>query len=595
MSAHRIAGRAVGRQLMVVVGVLLAGALTACGAAMPDSGVAGAGRPVGDSLREPLQIAPQGPRPEAGPTEIVGGFLSAGAGSDEDHAVARTFLDGDALERWRPNQGTVVYDDKSLTVTAHGSGTTRRVVVSAPVYATIDASGRFVAAAPGTTDSTTFQVRRLGQVWRVETLATDFGLWMSRYEFERAYTPLRVAFVAIGTHHLVSDLRWFTGPRASLATQAVRAVLNGPPDYLRGAVATGFPPGTTLGVDAVPTSGGTAAVDLSTRALAATPDQREQLFAQLLETLRQLPNVTDVSVTAGGGAFPIPGVEPGGSDADLGFRAEVPVSGPVLVLSDGRLMSADPAAGTISPDVTGRFAGRLDVSSLRSIAAGPQDDALVGVDVSGRRLLSVSAQADPEPLTSGGDLVPPVIDPSGWAWTADRAGTGGVVVTPATRSNAVAPATDESVVPLRPDWLAHQRVIAVDVSRDGSRLAVVSRAPDGSTRLDVAGIVRNEEGAPTSLAQPFQVGRPLRSVADVSWADRTTLVVLGGNPGQRQPYQVEVGGRVVALPKLKGAVGVWAGSGVQSVYAVTSAGQVAVRSGNGWRTLGPGTAITIPT
>ena len=168
-------------------------------------------------------------------------------------------------------------------------------------------------------------------------------------------------------------------------------------------------------------------------------------------------------------------------------------------------------------------------------------------------------------------------------------------MTPATRSKAVAPGTDEPVVKLRPDWLAGRSVVAVDVSRDGSRLAVVSRASDGSTRLDVAGVVRIEDGAPASLAQAWQVGQPLRSVADVSWADRTTLVVLGGNPGQLQPHQVEVGGMVVALPKVKGAVGLWAGAGVQSVYAVTSAGQVAVRSGNGWRTLGPGTAITIPT
>ena len=35
--------------------------------------------------------------------------------------------------RWRPGQGTVVYpDDTSLTVMAHGTGTTRRVVVSRP-------------------------------------------------------------------------------------------------------------------------------------------------------------------------------------------------------------------------------------------------------------------------------------------------------------------------------------------------------------------------------------------------------------------------------------------------------------------------------
>ena len=43
-----------------------------------------------------------------------------------------------------------------------------------------------------------------------------------------------------------------------------------------------------------------------------------------------------------------------------------------------------------------------------------------------------------------------------------------------------------------------------------------------------------------------------------------------------------------------GAVGVWAGSGISSLYVTTSNGQVAVRSGNGWRMIGPGSAVTIP-
>ena len=66
------------------------------------------------------------------------------------------------------------------------------------------------------------------------------------------------------------DLRWFAGSRAGLATAMVRALLAGPAPYLRGAVTSGAPGMTTLGVDAVPTSGGTAQIDLSSSALAAT-------------------------------------------------------------------------------------------------------------------------------------------------------------------------------------------------------------------------------------------------------------------------------------------------------------------------------------
>jgi hypothetical protein len=123
---------------------------------------------------------------------------------------------------------------------------------------------------------------------------------------------------------------------------------------------------------------------------------------------------------------------------------------------------------------------------------------------------------------------------------------------------------------------------------------VVSAAADGTTRLDVAGVVRGDAGRPSALAQPWQIGQSLPSVTDVSWADRTTLVVLGGQAGQRQAYQVEVGGVVSPLQKVNGAVGVFAGSGLASVYVTLSNGHVAVRVGSGWRNLGPGTSVTIP-
>src|SRR6476661_6189316 len=97
--------------LVAALAVAAATTLTACGGRMPDSGVAGPGRAIGETRSESLQIAPYGPRPDAEPREIVGGFLKAGAGFDDDHAVARTFLDGDAFTSWRPGQGALIYPD----------------------------------------------------------------------------------------------------------------------------------------------------------------------------------------------------------------------------------------------------------------------------------------------------------------------------------------------------------------------------------------------------------------------------------------------------------------------------------------------------
>ena len=50
-----------------------------------------------------------------------------------------------------------------------------------------------------------------------------------------------------------------------------------------------------------------------------------------------------------------------------------------------------------------------------------------------------------------------------------------------------------------------------------------------------------------------------------------------------------------AMQKVTSAVGVSAGSGLSSIYLTLGGGQVAVRVGSGWRSLGPGTSVTIPT
>jgi hypothetical protein len=579
----------------VVLALALALAPAACGGGLPDSGQAGAGRDIGDISSDPLRIVPEGPAAGADPQQVVTGFLHAGAGFDDDHAVARTFLTPEASTVWNPGQGTVIYaDDTSVRLTTEAQGSEREVVVSAPVWAVIDGAGQLMLAPAGTKASTTFTLSRVDGDWRVSTLRPDLGLWMPRYEFERAYTPLRLYFVAVGTRVLVPDLRWFAGSRAGLATAMVRALLSGPAPYLRAAVTSGAPPMTSLGVDAVPTSGGEAQIDLSSSALAASPEQRQQLWAQLTATLRQLPTVGGITLTAEGAAYPVAGLpDKGNSASELGYSDDVRVSGPVLVLSAGRLRQVDPGTGALGGPPTGRLAG-MAVGGLRALAAGPQGDVLIGVETSGTRLVALGPEAARSTLVVGADLANPVVDPDGWAWTADRVRPGEVTVVPSTSSAAAAADTAPAPRPLRPAWLAGRRVQALDVSRDGSRLAVVSSGADGSARLDVAGVLRDAGGRPTGLATARSAARSLTHVRDVSWADRTNLAVLAGAPGHVLPYRVEVGGLVSALPPVAGARAIIAGDGLRAVYVVSDSGQVLVRTGNGWRPLGPGTAVTIP-
>jgi hypothetical protein len=135
----------------------------------------------------------------------------------------------------------------------------------------------------------------------------------------------------------------------------------------------------------------------------------------------------------------------------------------------------------------------------------------------------------------------------------------------------------------------------VDVSRDGARVAVDS-SRGGDRRVDVAGVVRDQGGAPVRLSgEALPVARSLDEVRDVAWADRGTLVLLARRgTGALRPYSASVGGTATALPYVPGVVSIAAGDGLRAVYVTTASGELLARSGSGWRPLGPGRAVTVP-
>jgi hypothetical protein len=150
---------------------------------------------------------------------------------------------------------------------------------------------------------------------------------------------------------------------------------------------------------------------------------------------------------------------------------------------------------------------------------------------------------------------------------------------------------------LAPSWLSGRIVRALDVSRDGARVAIVSSGAGGARRLDVTGIIRGPGGQPTGLAAPLEVARSLTGVVDAAWADSTALVVLGYGASDRvvAAYEVVVGGTSTALPRVPGvALTVATGDGLRAVYVTTSAGTVLGRSGTSWAVVGAGRSVSIP-
>ena len=71
---------------------------------------------------------------------------------------------------------------------------------------------------------------------------------------------------------------------------------------------TGFPEGTTLVPESVPVVDRIADVALNDAVLAADDNARRALSAQLVWTLRQLPDISGVRITVNGQPLLVPGV-----------------------------------------------------------------------------------------------------------------------------------------------------------------------------------------------------------------------------------------------------------------------------------------------
>jgi hypothetical protein len=495
------------------------------------------------------------PPTDAEPTAVVQGFLAAAAaGLGDNYTVAKQYLTVGARTEWVPGENVVVYSTAGpLEFEASGDGS--QVSVTLPVVATVDADGRYWESPPGAQQGAVFDLVRNGaEQWRISAL--DNGVLMSEPIFESVYRPAPLYFLDPARETLVPEVRWF--PQRNTATYAVRELLEGPSPWLRDAVRTAFPEGSRLAVESVPVdSAGTATVDLTAAVAAAGGTDRALLKAQLEQVL-QLPRIRSVDVSIAG----LPMVDPPAAE----LRRD-PSPGTVLrAVSDGRVVQLDGGELTPVEDI-----GPLGVAEPRGLAwadGGPT--VLLDAD---RLVTAPVPDESPQTVLTGTGLIEPSVDPSRWVWTGPTQSTGGLN----------AGQVGGSEVTVAADWLVDRTVRALQVSRDGTRIAVVSTGADGLS-VDVAGVVRDDTGTPQRLGERLRVGARLLDATDVVWVDESTLAVLGRSGSMTGPtmHFVPVSGPSTALPPLEGAVAVAAGRGERSVYVASSSGALYTLRGTSW-------------
>lgn len=583
---------------MAVVAMTATAGLSACGG-LPASSAVQQGSRVGDAAVQPVRVQPDGPAAGASPQQIVRGFLRAGAGAgfDDDHAVARSFFTRSVNDQWLPDSGVKVYgDDSALKVELLSPNT---VQVTAAIVAEVDSAGRYRETPAGTSAQATFGMQRLGVGWRISKPQKGFGLWLSASDLDRTYRSFNIAYVSDGVRAIVDDRRWFP-VTPGLATTLARAQLAPVPGYLSGAAVTGFPPGTTLAVDSVPIQSGRAVVDLSAAALSASQELRRAMWAQLASTLVQVASVTEVSLVVKGAGLDLPDTPDRVSDlTTLGYQSESPVVVRPAVLRTGselRRVSSDRPLDQDEPS-------KLPSSSLPlkiptgwvslALSWSGQEIAGIGGDHGdlarwqGKRFFQLAKFASM--------LTKPSYDSANGLWVAGEAGGAAKVWV---LNTSMTPMENAKLRQVSVPWLANRTVVALKVATDNERVAVITTdRAGGDVQVLVAGILRSADGAPVSLAaQPLRVGWTLTTATDLAWVDDSTLAVVGRVRPQEAlgPQLVDIGGKVTPMPPVAGTRLVTNTGGLRGVVVITDRGEVLARAGSSWQVLQTGTDFLIP-
>lgn len=510
-----------------------------------------------------IGFAVQPPARNATPQQIVEGFLLASrAGLDDDFAVARQYLYGDAAANWKPLARVRVYpDSQDVSTTVTESGAVRASVAS---RGTLSSHGTYTETANSAVLTTEFSLAKNadGQ-WRIVSL--DDGVFLSENAFSQQFIETPLYFLAPDSNALVADLRYY--PRRTFATSAMNGLLAGPSEWLASGVHTAVPTGTKL-LKSVDVVDGEATVDLSSVVLAASAKERAALLEQITRTLKASSSVRSVVLK----------VE--GADLNVGSIQSLPTypygSYPVSVISGG--LPANVSDNRITPLMgdaglkahgLSNLAISYQASRGRLAALGRGGTELIGMD---------SGSGSWQVLHSGKSLVQPSYDRYGWVWSAERDNAGKILV--------FKPGENASAH-LDVSWLNGAKIRDVSVSRDGSRMVVLCEI-GGEVTIRVAAIARDGAGRPTQIGDSIIIGQHLSDVTAAEWIGPSTVAVLGKTAlgGERAMFSVKISGPTERLAApYEGTVSITAGHDEDSIVALTDKKTAYARDGGAWRAI----------
>ena len=489
----------------------------------------------GQQQRGDIQVLPPGPDPDNTPEQVVRGFFGAQSNPDDRHASARAFLTAARAKTWK-DAGPVSVFDTAPAVEQVGD----RVdlfSVSGRRVGLINSDGSYTRANERIT--VTVRVARAGNgPWQLADVPD--GLLLSSADRDRSFRWRSVYFLAPGqdagggSGHLVPD-PVFVPITADPAQALVERLLAGPSLPLSDSVETAVPDDTTLLRPVTTDAAGVVTVDLSRQVAEAPREQKEQLSAQLVWTLRGVQSAfSKLRLRSGGEDLQVRGSgDSDGLQDRLAWPSYdpdgLPAPAPAYYVSERRLRSLDGGltSGPASADRDRQLVDAAAISTRGGTLAVLTDEgrrwALRTGPVSGPLTLRRTARSLLSPSWGSGDH-------GVWFVEGSRV--------------MLAPVTGD-VIGVPVDGIgAFGPVSGLAASRDGARIALIAGVGDG--RRLVVGRIRVAAGR-IRVVGLRAIAPGVVDVSDVSWDSATSLVVLGRvGTLPRLPVRVAVDGSTFA-------------------------------------------------
>jgi hypothetical protein len=569
--------KTVRRSALAVVALL---AVSAC-AGIPSSG------PVtkvadNDGLGEStVRYSPARPAEGASPQQIVRGYLDAMLAYPASSGIATAFLTPAGAKEWSPSAGVRVYSSIGFsgpTLAAGEDGETTdktrnpvEIETRLVEDARLDQRGHYTRRARPA--ELTYRLERVDSEWRIAN--PQVGLLVSRKFFEDYFRPFNVYNFDRPGRRLVPDpIHLLVGDQ--LATGLVTSLARGPAGATAGAVRTYVPPLDTLRPSVPVSADGVADVEFSADFSAMSESVENHLSAQIVWTLRQVPDVSadqlagTTTVLTGSGAAAQDITSWGGYGPSI-------ARGHAYALSDNRVVQID-------DDSVKRLSGAWGRNARGAVSVGVSEDGVAGV-LAGRDVVRVTNRKGTDAHAyAGSRFIAPRWDDDGNVWLLDHQGS-------RTRVRLV---TGDEIRTLYTGRLAGLDVTTFALSPDGSRYAVTVQGAGGAS-IRVGWVKRDAKDRILGLGNPIGVYALARAPRSVSWSSGTELSYLAESQSGRQVYTTAIDGSLtsgglsrggVLLPDV-GASALAFGTGQTSNrYAVDSRNRLWFLSpGGSWRLL----------